>query len=349
MTPGYPDGRPRGRLNRARQVAATVLTVLFAVLLPVAVTGAWIRGTVLSNSGYVAAVSPVAADPTVHAAVQSAAAEEISPLISHAADELPSVLGLLARSLDGGLQHMVSDGINGFMTTPAFQRMWVSANRSAHSQLIGVLNGSSAAVATTNGEVVLNLAPLISSVLKELASQLSSLTGKSIRAPAISAVPGAACRQIADLTGARLPADCGQIPLFPASALNTARRAFRVISAITLALLILAPLTAATALLAAPRRRRVLLQLGIGGAVTVSVAAIAMARLRSTLVGRAQPRWQPAVGVIAHAVTRGFFSLIILCVASGFVLAAAAWLSLSYTRFTEVRARSAESVRPASR
>jgi hypothetical protein len=58
-------GSAATRWHRQRQAAAAGLAAAFIVLLPVAVTSAWIRGTVLSTSGYVAAVSNVAESPAV--------------------------------------------------------------------------------------------------------------------------------------------------------------------------------------------------------------------------------------------------------------------------------------------
>jgi hypothetical protein len=315
-------------MGRARQAVAAILALLFALLLPAAITAAWIRGTVLSTSGYVSAVAPLAADPAVRAAVRATAASEIGPVLSHAADgALPPAVVILAGPLSNGMAGLTGDGISTFMASPAFQRLWIAASTSAHSQLISVLNGKNAALATTSGEVVLNLAPLISDVLKDISSRLSALTGKTIALPVISAVPAAGCRQIAGLTRTRMPADCGQIPLFPASALAGARHAFRVISTATLAQLILTPLTAAAALLAAPLRRRALLQMTIGGTLAVLVMAIAVARLESSLIAREQPRYQPAISVILHALTSGFFTPAMWCAISSLILATVALLT----------------------
>ena len=202
----------------------------------------------------------------------------------------------------------------------------MAANTAAHSQIMSVLNGSSVVV-TSNSEVALNLAPLITAVLKDISGPLSRLTGKTITPPAISAVPATACRQIASLARTRLPADCGQIPLFPASALTHARLAFRILSAGTLALVILAPSAGTAALLAAPHRRRALLQMTIGGGLTVLATSIAVTLLQSSLITRAQPRYQPVVTAILHALTSGYFILALWCMISSLILAAAALLS----------------------
>lgn len=52
------------RNGPGRRAAAVVLTAVDIVAMPAAITAAWIRGTVLSTSGYVAAVAPLAADRT---------------------------------------------------------------------------------------------------------------------------------------------------------------------------------------------------------------------------------------------------------------------------------------------
>jgi hypothetical protein len=79
-----PPGRAPVRWNRARRAVAAALAAAFAVLLPAAVTSAWIRDTILSTSGYVAAVTPVVASPAVRAAVQDAVTSEVDAALSYA-------------------------------------------------------------------------------------------------------------------------------------------------------------------------------------------------------------------------------------------------------------------------
>jgi hypothetical protein len=316
------------RNSPGRRVAAVVLAAAYIVALPAAITAAWIRGTVLSTSGYVAAVTPLAANPVVRATVRTTIDAEVGLVVSRAIKSAaPSPVSILAGPLSSGLGSLAGNGIDTLTASPEFQRLWVAANTAAHSQTISVLNGSSTAVVTTGNEVVLNLAPLITAVLKDISGPLSRLTGKTITPPAISAVPATACRQIASLARTRLPVDCGQIPLFPASALTHARLAFRILSAGELTLVILAPSAGAAALLAAQRRRRALLQMTIGGGLTVLATSIAVTLLRSSLITRAQPRYQPVVNAILHALTSGFFTLALWCMIGSLILAAAALLS----------------------
>jgi hypothetical protein len=77
-----------------------VLAVVYIVALPAAITAHWIRGTVLSTSGYVAAVAPLAANPVVRATVKTVIDGEVSLVVKSA---VPSSLSILAGPLSGGL------------------------------------------------------------------------------------------------------------------------------------------------------------------------------------------------------------------------------------------------------
>ncbi len=314
--------------------------MLYVLALPAAITAEWIRGTVLSTSGYAAAVAPLAADPAVRATVRTTIDGEVSLVLSHAIKTAaPSPVSILAGPLSGGLGRLAGNAAGTLMASPGFQRLWTAANTEAHSQIISVLNGNSSAVTTSGDEVVLNLAPLITAALKDISGPLSRLTGKTITPPAISAVPATACRQIASLARTRLSADCGQIPLVPASTLTRARLAFRLLDAGTLTLVILAPAAGAAALLAASRRRRTLLQMAIGGGLTILTASVAVTLLRSSLTTRAQPRYQPVLTAILQAPTGGFFTLALWCMITSLILASAALLSGSRPCATAIRSR----------
>jgi hypothetical protein len=334
------------RNSPGRRAAATVLTAVYVLALPAAITVAWIRGTVISSSGYIAVVAPLAADPVVRATAATTIDGEVSLLVSHAIKgAAPSRLSILAGPLGGGLGSLAGNDTGTLVASPEFQRLWTAANAAAHGQIISVLNGSSTAVATTGDEVALNPAPLITAALKDISGPLSRLTGKTITPPAISVVPATACRQIASLTRTRRPAGCGQIPLFPASALTHARTAFRILNAGTLALLILAPAAGAAALLAAPCRR-VLLQMTIGGGLTVLATSIAVTLLQSSLITGVQPRYQPVVTAIVHALTSGLFTFALWCMISSLILAAATLLSGPHSRATAIRSRTRQADTP---
>ena len=264
--------RPPGpaRRVRARRALAAVLAAAFVLLLPAAVTGAWLRGTVLSTSGYVAAITPVAANPVVRATVSEAITSQSHAALNNAAKAVPSAL---TAPLSSGLAVLAGNSVSQFMTGPAFRKLWVTANTATHRQLIAVLNGNSTLVRTAGDSVVLNLAPL------------------------------------------------PRIPLLPATALAGPRQAYRVLTAATALVLILAPLAFAGALAAAPRRRRTLLQMALGGTLALALADLAADRLQSLLITRATPTYQALTGVFVQALTSGFFRLTAWLMTAGLALA----------------------------
>jgi hypothetical protein len=311
-------GPEAARRNRARRAVAAVLAATFVVLMPATVISAWIRGTVLSTSGYVAAVTPVAANPAIRAAVQDAVTTQVDAALKRAERSLPPAARLLAGPLSNGLADLAENRISEFTASPAFRRLWADVNRFAHSQLISVLNGDSALVPATGGQIVLNLVPLVNDVLHGIFGQLSSMTHGAVSLPFVSTIPAVACHV---LPRASSPA-CAQVPLFPASALAGPRHVYRILVAVTWLVLVLTPLAFASALAASPRRRRTLLQMAIGGTLTLFAAGTVLSWLRSSLIARAGLRDQATTSVIVHALTNSAFTLTAWCVAGGFALAA---------------------------
>jgi hypothetical protein len=303
-------GRRSSPRHRARRAVAAVLAVAFAVLLPVAVTGGWIRGTLLSTDGYVAAVTPVAASPVIRAAVQSAVTSEADALLQEAVRSLPPPASSLAGPLSGDLAKLAADATSRFMASTTFRSLWVAANRSAHRQVVSVLNGDGTKeVSGSRGSVAVNLVPLINDVLGQVGQLLSKAAGRTIKVPPVTSVPAAACARLTGAARPRLSADCGQFSLFPASALTGPKRAYQLLGTVTFLLLALVPLAGAGALLAAPRRRRVLLPMAIGAAATLLAARIGQSWLQSSVLGRAGPADRAPAGVIVHALTSGLFRL----------------------------------------
>jgi hypothetical protein len=89
-------GSEVARWHQTRRAVAAALAAMFIVLLPTAITSAWIRGTVLSTSGYVAAVTNVAASPAVRAAIQEAVTTQVDAALRHDEPALPGVGGVLS-------------------------------------------------------------------------------------------------------------------------------------------------------------------------------------------------------------------------------------------------------------
>jgi hypothetical protein len=299
-SPG-PADHEAARRDRAWRAAAAALAAWFVVLLPAAMTGAWIRGTVLSASGYVATVTPVTANPAVRARCRTPSPPRSRPRCAaprRAENTLPPAAGVLAGPLSRGLADLAGNGISDLMASQAFQPPAAGG---------------------------LNLVQLINEVLHDISGRVSALSGGAITVQPITAIPAAACHALTRTSSAA----CAQIPLFPAATLASARLVYRALTAATWLALLLTPLAFASALAVSPahRRRRTLLQMTVGGTLTLLVTLTALSRLRSALISREAPRYQAVTSVIVHALTNGFFTLTAWFIAGGFALAAVTLLS----------------------
>jgi hypothetical protein len=311
--------------ERARRAAAATLAATFIVSAPIAVAAAWIRGTVLSTSGYVAAISGIAASPAVRTVIREAVTAEATAV-------LPRAGGVLAGPLRTWLADLAGKEASAFMAGPAFQRFWVAANQFAHAQLIRVLNGNSTLVLATGKQVTLNLIPLVSDILHGISRSLPAAIGRIITVPRLSAI-AAACHVPSHVSAP----PCIQIPLFPAAALARLRHAYRILTATTWLALALPPLAFASALAASRRRRRTLLHMTAGGALTLLFTLAMLIWLQSSLTARTDPRYQPVTSAILHALTSSFVTLTAWCVAGSLTLATVALLSGPYRWAAAIR------------
>jgi hypothetical protein len=263
------------------------------------------------------------------------------------ADALPPKAAFLAGPVATAAKSQVQDAVQRVLSSAQFQQLWENANRFAHAQLVKVLRGDGNVLQTTDGQVVLNLVPLLNDALKNAAALVSGIVGKAVTLPAISSddVPSQACAQISSALDRPLPTTCGQVALFPSKDLETARRGVQVFDRAVLALLIVVPLVFAAALLVSQRRRRTLLQLTIGGMVGLVVVRRVLYWEQDRLIDAARPGNQDARRAIVHQVLNGFFDLTVWFLVGGLVLVALTLVTGPYRWAVATRSRSAEAGR----
>ena len=172
--------------DRWRSIVAVLLIVVGCVLAPLAVTAVWANRQVSDTNRYVETVAPLAKDP----AVQAAIATKVSTAILQALDvptltsdivdglakqNLPprAVQGLRALEvpLNSGIESFVTSSVSRVISSDQFATLWVEANRVAHASLVKLMSGNQGgAVTAQNGEVTLNLGPIIAEVKQRLIS-----------------------------------------------------------------------------------------------------------------------------------------------------------------------------------
>jgi hypothetical protein len=304
----------RARGGLFRRIAVGVLVFLIALLVPITATATWVRHTVLNTDNYVSTVAPIASNPTVTAALARTATDELFTALDPqqlVQSALPTKAAFLAAPITNGIKGFVQDQVNAVLNTAAFQQIWVTANRVAHEALLKVLNGQAQALQVTNGQVVLNLVPLLNRVLGAVQTQASALLGKDVTLPTLTGneLPSAACAKISAALHRPLPTTCGQIPLFPADKLTQAQRVVRAFQHLVVALLIITPLLVALALWLSHRRRRTLMQLAVGVMLGMVLTRRTVFWLQDTLIATGKPENKDARSVIVHQLLHGFFDV----------------------------------------
>src|SRR5512135_3054124 len=322
--------RQGGRLRRA---FVGLLVVLSIVLIPLTAAVTWAHQTVFNTDRYVSTVGPLAQDPVVVRAVSAKITDEIyaavdpQQKITQALQQIPNVPPKITTALAGpianGMKGFLTDAVNKALSTQAFQTIWVNANRVAQQQIVAVLHGESTTIQTVNGQVVLNLVPLLNAALQQVQGQLSALLGKSITLPTISGneLPSVVCEKISAALGQPVPATCGQIPLFPASQLTTAQEAVGRFDRWFVGLLVLTPLLIIAAIWLSRRHRRTALQLAVGGLLGLVVIRRLTMYLQSRLEGKAKPENKAAAEAIVNQVRHRFYDVTLALGITGLVVA----------------------------
>jgi hypothetical protein len=186
-----PTSRAQGRL---RAVGAVVLITLGALLAPAAVIAAWAERTLTDTDRYVATVAPLAADPVLQSAISGrltglvmeqidvgALLDEVSTAMDEngIAPRASAALGALEAPLTSGVQNFVRQAADRVVQSDQFEAVWEQANRTAHEQMVAVMQGADGALLQIgdDGQLSVQLAPMIELVKQRLVEAGLSIAG----------------------------------------------------------------------------------------------------------------------------------------------------------------------------
>jgi hypothetical protein len=194
-----------------------VLGALFAFL---SVFSIWVERQALDTNEWVNTSGRLIQDATIRSAVGEYLVEQLYENVDvekELEDILPGATKELAGAAAGGLRQVAGTGAEKVLETGTAQGLWETANRTAHEQLMAVLENKKEAVSTANGEVKLNLG----SMLTNLAGQIG----------------------LAKDLAEKLPPEAGQITILKSEQLKTAQDIVVAIKGLALVLSILTFLT----------------------------------------------------------------------------------------------------------
>lgn len=259
----------RHERGRWRQLGSAGLVVLASLVLVAAVIGIWARRNFLDTDRFVDRAGPLIEQPSVQDALATRLTDQLMLIVDPEAlfaEVLPERGQLLAAPLANAVEGFVRDRVESFVATDQFERLWVGALSAAHSTSVRVLRGESVAVTTENGQVTLNLVPVLNAVLAQITAESPEILGRQVNLPDVSVddIPEAAIARVEDALGIQLDDDFGQFTVYDDGTLETAQRGVDLFDRFVVVLLPLGIGIAAWALWLSHRRRRTLLQLCAG-------------------------------------------------------------------------------------
>jgi hypothetical protein len=198
-------------MTRRRSVAVWTLIVLASLLALVSSLTVWSRQQLLDTDKFTSSSAKLLANDEIRAALSSRLVDELEQRVDVQAQleqKLPPRAKGAAPAIAAAIQNSAGQVINAFLGTAQAQAIWEQVNRRAHGALVNVLEGKDAGpVSTSNGNVVLDLRPMIQQVADRLG------VGERLKE--------------------RAPPDAGQIVLLKSDQLNAAQTGVRVLNALS--------------------------------------------------------------------------------------------------------------------
>lgn len=158
-------------MSTARRRTVKALVVLGSVLAFFSVVAIWTERQALDTDDWVATSDDLIADETVRAAVADYLVEQLYENVDieqELEDILPGEIKDLAGPASGGLRQVAGEGAERVLETSTAQTLWQESNRTAHEELVAVLEDEKEGVSTEDGEVTLDLAALITNLAQEV-------------------------------------------------------------------------------------------------------------------------------------------------------------------------------------
>jgi hypothetical protein len=291
--------------------AATILAFAAALNL-------WVERQALDTPNWTSTSARLLQDAAIRDAVSTYLVDDLSRRVRLTAllekRLLPKKLGPLAVPLDEATRRAEVQVAAQLLEEPRTERLWQEANRHAHEEFLAVIESKSEPLRPTNGDVVLDLRPIV--------VQVATREGLGAWVP-------------------RLPPDAGQIVLMRSHQLEEARTAVRVVGALsyTLAVVVLG-LYALAVLVAGPGRRRAVL-LGVGTSIlAVGILLLVARRLVGdwTVVALVKNPEYETAGTNAWSIgTRLLRNVAESLIAYGAAIALGAWVAGPSRAATRIR------------
>ena len=301
---GWLGDRSAGRTHvRMRRWLVGILVVLAVLGVLVSSVTLWAHNVLMNTDKWVEVVAPIAKDPQVQHNLSVYLAQRGVDAINiqqRAENALPSqfdpLAAPIATAVEGWLQTFLQKNLETFLATDTAYNLWVGVNRVAHEQVVNALNNEPGALSINNGEAKLNLLPLLSKALIQVQQKAPRLLSTPIPEISASTPPAEANAQLSQALGVQLPADFGQVTLLKSQDLKTAQQIVRIFNAVVVILVILTIALIVASVWLSLKRRRTLIELGVGVALALIIARVVVNRIEDNIVNGLKTGQGPGIG-----------------------------------------------------
>ncbi len=307
MTDGTEPSAPARKLPRWRRALVAIIVIVSVVLVPVAGLTVWVRNLVLDTDKYVDTVAPLASNKAITDNVANRITDKLFSQVNveqQAKDALPERAQFLAAPIASGVETFTREATTRALASDKFKNLWRNANERAHAAVVKALTGEGKNVSIKNGKVVLDLTPIIETVIQRLDDRGVTVFD--------SVAQDASKKNL-------------QVELFDASQVEKARRAVHLLDRLRIVLVVLVFVVLAIALLLSGNRRRTLMRWGLGVVVAMAITAAMLALARSAFLDVAKNRDSAAAtfDILTSLLRNSLRTIAVL----GLVVAVAAFLS----------------------
>jgi hypothetical protein len=292
--------------RKGRAIAARVVTVLAILLALIGGIAFYLERSLLNEDGFEAIATQLIQSDQIREQVAGTAAEELYANVDveqAIAARLPENQKALAPVLAGIARQGAEEAANRLLERPRLQEAWVRVATATQRQLVELLDDEGEFVSTTDGEVVLDLRPIII----DLGDQV--------------AIIGRVAEQ--------LPESTGKIAIVSSDQLETAQTAARILRVLANWLWLVALALAALAVWLAVGRRRVELRAIAIGLVVVGVLMLFVRRYAGAYLvdSLTSDATEPAGSDAWQILTQGLSDRAWIAVVLGLLTLAGVWLA----------------------
>jgi hypothetical protein len=319
--------------SRLRNILVGVLVLLSCLAIVVTGVAWWTHYSIFNTDGYMKIVGPVGKDPQAIKALSDYVAGQIvsaTDLQQRTADALPPKAQIFAGPITDAIDGFITKGTTKVLSTPQAYDLWLKVNEVAHEKIVALLRGDTTNAYIQGSDVKLNTLPLISQVLVWLDSKLPGALSTKFSPPVIppGTPPDQAIQQVSAWTGRTLPADFGQITMLQNDSLGSAQTAVRLFDTLVWVLLVVTIVLIAVTIWLSRRRRRTLIELGIGAAFALILTYVIVKQATTALVDSIPNGGTVTVlRDVVNASLGPLTNLTILIVVIGLLVAIGAWLA----------------------